>query len=455
MGIMVDSTPKLKRFLRHVSLKDATLHLIMRMVLAFIDHAGRMSCSQASCAVAVLPVHKAQLCRFLARPRWRAVRMNDAYRDLLLKREAASRGRFLLIVDGTAVTQQGKHTENTSHYGNRTRRPQRKKRYGRNKSAKKNCHLFTFALLITPSGVRIPFQRPFYTQAYCKARGLEHRSTADSAADLIDQLPLPPGADVVVLGDTAYDAKVVQDACARRNYLWIVPCNPERVLAGPPGARPKVRSLLKEWSKYRLTTVRFVPCRGKYVGYRRLSRYRIGPKIKAQTFYVYQEIRQVHSVGKVLLLFSTKESKLKKATPDEVKILMTNATHLSVSEVVELYTLRWQIEQFFKELKSTCGFHQYKFKKFEAVEGWVELAVTTVLYLEWYRAEQLAHCPGKAAQESWWQYQRLHGICQAIRLSTQEADLQYIAQRIETEGGTRKLKRLLRNRIPLEYREAA
>ena len=67
---------------------------------------------------------------------------------------------------------------------------------------------------------------------------------------------------------------------------------------------------------------------------------------------------------------------------------MTNATHLSVSEIVELYTLRWQIELFFKELKSTLGFHQNKFKTFEAVEGWGELTVTTVLYLKWYGGEQ-------------------------------------------------------------------
>ena len=32
-------------------------------------------------------------------------------------------------------------------------------------------------------------------------------STAEAAADLIRELPLPEGADVVVLGDTAYDAE--------------------------------------------------------------------------------------------------------------------------------------------------------------------------------------------------------------------------------------------------------
>jgi hypothetical protein len=36
-----------------------------------------------------------------------------------------------------------------------------------------------------------------------------------------------------------------------------------------------------------------------------------------------------------------------------------------------MYSLRWQIELVFKELKSTLGFAQYSFKKFLAVEAWV------------------------------------------------------------------------------------
>ena len=89
----------------------------------------------------------------------------------------------------------------------------------------------------------------------------------------------------------------------------------------------------------------------------------------------------VQRVGRVPLFFSTTKPNLKTATPDEVKILMTNATSLSVSEVVELYSLRWQIELFFQELKSTLGFAQYRFASFEAVKAWVEIALTTVLCL--------------------------------------------------------------------------
>ena len=161
---------------------------------------------------------------------------------------------------------------------------------------------------------------------------------------------------------------------------------PRAVLAGPKGQRPKVRSLLKDWSSWSRQTLRLAPGQGAYAVYRRLSRHRIGPKAKARTFYVHQERRRVHSVGEVRLVFSAKEKDLKTATPDDVKILMTNDQRLTVRDVIELYSLRWQIELFFKELKLTLGFHQYGFRDFEAVEGWVELALTTFLYLESYRA---------------------------------------------------------------------
>ena len=175
---------------------------------------------------------------------------------------------------------------------------------------------------------------------------------------------------MIVLGDTAYDAEVIHDACRDRSYSWIFPCNPERVLAGPKGQRPKVRSLLKDWSSWSRQTIRLAPGQGPYAVYRRLSPHRIGPKAKPRTYDVHQERRRVHSVGEVRLVFSTTKQNLKTATPDDVKILMTNDLRLSVRDVIEKYSLRWQIELFFKELKSTLGFHQYQFQNFEAVEGW-------------------------------------------------------------------------------------
>jgi len=111
----------------------------------------------------------------------------------------------------------------------------------------------------------------------------------------------------------------------------------------------------------------------------------------------------------------------------------------------------WSIELFFKELKSTLGMDQYRFRKFKAVEGWMDLAVLTMLYLEWYRVQQLAQRNLSEAERTWWQRQRTHGLCQAIRQRSQQADLDFIAERLQTDGGTRKLKRLVTQSIPREY----
>jgi Transposase DDE domain len=390
----------------------------------------------------------------LARPRWRKLDINSVLRQALLEREAAG-GPFVFIIDATLVSQAGKKTENTYSTGHRKRRPCKGRRYGKNKHVVKNCHSFTMGLLITPSGIRIPFSKPYHTHEYCEKTGRAHRTTAEAAADLIGELPLPEEARVIVLGDTAYDAEVIRGVCRDRRYSWIFPCNPERVLAGPKGQRPKVRSLLKDWSRWSRQTIRLAPGQGPYAAYRRLSPHRIGPKAKPRTYYVHQERQQVHSVGEVRLVFSTLKKDLQTATPDEVKILMTNDRRLPVRDVIELYSLRWQIELFFKELKSTLGFHQYQFQRFEPVEGWMELALTAFLYLEHYRAQQLRRRDLSDEAKRWWEQQRTYGLCQAVRLGSEKNELDYLADRLETPGGIRKLKQILRDSFPKDYRAAS
>jgi len=234
-----------------------------------------------------------------------------------------------------------------------------------------------------------------------------------------------------------------------------MPVNPERVYQGPRGQRPKVRSRLKDWTSLSLQTIRLRVSTGQYAPYRRLSKWRMGPKQKPRVYYAYQEKLEVRSVGRVQLVFSTTKPNLSTATPDDVKILMTNATHLSVRAVIELYSLRWQIELFFKELKSTLGFNQYRFQSFAAVRAWAEIAVTTVLFLEHQRAQRLLDRRSSAERRAWWAAQRLHGLCAAFRQECEGKELQYLSARLKTPGGIAKLQRLLAAATPPEFRSAA
>jgi len=133
---------------------------------------------------------------------------------------------------------------------------------------------------------------------------------------------------------------------------------------------------------------------------------------------------------------------------------MMNDFRLNVRDVVELYAIRWQIELFFKEIKSTLGFPQYRFQRFEAVEGWSQLALTAFLYLEWYRVEQLTRRDLSDEDKRWWRHQRTHGLCLAVRLASQRTELKYLADRLKTPGGIAKLRRLLSRCLPKEYRMA-
>ena len=455
MIIVSESARNLKTFIRHTQLKELALTMILRMVLTFIMHRGRMSCSSAAGSIASEPIHRGELTRFLARPRWQKHDFNEPLMRMLLAKEK-KRGKFIFIVDATMVTQAGKKTKNTYITGNRKRRKIKKGyRYNKKKTVFKKVHSFTFGLLITPSGIRIPMQIPHLTQEYCEETDREHLTTAQAAAQMVKTLPLDDDAEVIVLGDTAYESSVVEQACQEKGYTWVFPANPERVYEGPTGGRPKLRSRLKDWTSLSLKTIRLRASTGKYADYRRLSKWRVGPKMKTRVYYAYQEKRAVRNVGDVQLVFSTMKQNLKKATPDDVKILLTNATWLSVSEVLQLYSLRWQIELFFKELKSTLGFGQYSFIDFRAVEAWAKLAITTVLYLEYERIKHIQDRRLSEESRQWWQRQRLHGLCHAVRQASERDQLKYIEKRIKSPGGLKKLQRLLAISIPQEYRVAA
>lgn len=451
MVIFAEALSQLKGFLASTALSQAAQTMVQRFVVAFCLHAGRMSCLAAA-AIRSETCHRAQLARFLSQPRWKRVDLNRLLQKVLLESETEG-GLFVFIVDATLVSQSGQHVPNTHSTGNRKRRPQKGRRHGKQKRVQKRCHSFTMGLLITPKGVRIPWAMPYYTKEYCRQRGLEHRTTAELAAHMILALPIVPDpqTQVVVLGDTAYESEVVRKACQARGYTWIFPSNSERVFAGPKGERPKVRTALTDWSSWSHEPIEVHPASGPFAGYRRLSRYRMGPNVKSQRDTAHQETRQVHSLGEVRIVYSTKKRHLTVATPEDVKILLTNDTTRSLREILELYSLRWQVELFFKELKSSLGFAKSQFSDFACVEGWLTLALFAFFYLEKMRAEQLRRDDLSDKAKSWWRAQRTHGLCQALKSLSEQQELKCLSEHLESSEGIVQLRQILKTSYAPEY----
>ena len=447
--------PEIKGLFGSFSWKSLSGQYLLMIMLGFLNHRGRMSAQQAASAIVSCSRHRAGVTRFLLKHGQQLPWLRHQCARRLLKKGPGC-GRWVFIVDTTSVGHSGKRTENAFSTGNRKRRPRKGRRYSKYKHARRGCHSFVCGLLITPTGIRIPSFRSYYTREYCQKRKRDHRTQADLAAELIRQLPLPPAAELIVLGDTAFESKQVRAACEECGFHWIMPANPERVLAGPK-PRPKLWSLTKQFSSRQFAPLRLQPNQGPLVAMRRLSPCRQGSKIKPRTFYVHEERRAVHSIGETRIVFSTKQKPQpsKRLNRDETKILLTNAQHLSVAKIVELYLLRWQIELFFKELKSNLGMHQYRFRDFRCVEAWLDVCLIAFMYLEWIRVQRVGNGKLSRKQRQWWSCQRTYGLTSAVCQRIAETQILTIQRCTKTSYGIRKLKQLLRNAIPKEYQTAA
>ena len=137
------------------------------------------------------------------------------------------------------------------------------------------------------------------------------------------------------------------------------------------------------------------------------------------------------------------------------KVLMTNATDLEAAQVAELYTLRGQVELFFKELKSHLGLSQDRFREFVKVENRVQACRVTFVYLEWYRAEQLRRVAVPEREKGWWRGQRSHGLAQAVFREAEERDVAQLYRWSGTASGQRRLRRYLAQAQTRKRRKAS
>ena len=337
MVMVADSLPGLKRWTAGLGLRDSAKLLVIRMVVTFLLHAGRMSCLRAAGAVRCETRHRAQISRFLARPRWRKLDINSILRQKLLEQEASD-GLFLFLVDATLNSQAGKKTENTYSTGNRSGGPQRASLRQEETRSEELPQLHDGPLDHAFGHSDSVLQALLYARVLQEdGPGPPHHSRGGSRSD--PRIAAAGRAQVIVLGDTAYDSEAVQKACQDRSYSWIVPCNPERL------GRPEREAAEGAFALEGLVAV--VAADHQAGSGARLIR-RVSASVAASDRAESETAGVLRPSGKTTgalgrrgpLVFSTTQKDLPTATPDDVKILMTNDLRLSVCAVIELYSLR-------------------------------------------------------------------------------------------------------------------
>jgi len=429
---------------------------LARFVLACVLPKRRLTATLIASCMAGHKRHRSNVVRFLRHlPPSIAADWLEALFGNLLRGEPLD-GAWLFLLDQTYCGHQSSRLENsysTAHRGRRKTEENKDKRKKRKQQKQSYCHCFVMGLLLTPHGVRLPVWLPYYTKEYCAEYGRQYRTQPQIAALLIDQLRVPQDARVVVVGDTTFDAEPILAACGRRQFKWVVPMNYDRRLSGSE-PRVQIQSLAGKYTAEQYVPIRLTPGQGPYVAQRRAAACRVGPKAKTRTYWVHEERCDVHNVGKTRVLFSTSKEIVKGQPVKVQKILLSNDLERGIEDVIEIYYLRWQIELFFKELKSVFGLADYVFKGFREIEGWVNGCLLTFMYLEWYRLQMLEQTKDSPVERERWRRQRSHGLALAVQQDVQREDIRVMLEMSQTPEGLAQLQQLLREALPKEFRKA-
>ena len=425
-------------------------------------------------------VHAGTISRRLSNPLWTT---RDWYERLSHATSAAAdrderpltkkrKRRFYLIFDSTLHHTFGVCMGNTITLN--TRKDSRRKIT--------RHHLFVMGLLFTDTGVRIPLPRKsYYSKEYCNKHNRKYRTQNDLAVLMINDAPVPPDAEVIVLFDSAFDCDKIHRACRRRGFFEVFPIDPGRVEAEdaqPHSLRkdrtPVVAGTL-DWEEKEFTAIeldvkneahaeirrrhvdnhRVKKTRRKYVvAGRRLSLSKLGECLVVASYKENPDVELLENQSERWQDHRVEQANRRKSRHDHKKpsrwlgkVLACTVPGATAADAVELYELRWQIELFFRELKSRMQLGEYVLFDFRRVERYLDLILMGFLYLERRRLDELRRTGRRPVKND-----RRHHDRTTDRLRTLEADLlsfncQYIKERIGSRRGRTELMRKLETTV--------
>jgi hypothetical protein len=324
-------------------------------------------------------------------------------------------------------------------------------------------------LLLTAKGGRLPLPRKsYYTKVYCQKKRRRYRSLKDLAAAMIREVAVPGDVEVTVVYDSAFDAQQVHQAARQRGFREVFPIDPNRNLAGnsdSAGAGPRGQKVVhwtRTWQREAFTLLELQVHNEDHVFLRRRHGDNLRPKKTRRRYAVAARRATVSKLGDCLIVASYKEHPKVKLRAGEsadwwashtapvpydrqqrpqpkrwqAKVLACTDPTATARQVVEWYELRWQIETFFRELKSRMQLGGYVLMKFEAVERYLDLLLMGFLLLERQRLHdmQAAGPPAARGGEEWVQARTTDRL-RSLEALCDEWNAQVIERRTRTPGG--------------------
>jgi hypothetical protein len=287
------------------------------------------------------------------------------------------------------------------------------------------AHTFIQGLLITHTGMRIPLpRRTYYTRKYCWKHKKKYMKMTRLAALIIDTVKVPPLVRIVVVADEFFEGTVMDKACNEREFTYIVPIDKRRCCEDQYGKRTaqNLHRHGKSLDRKKLKKIVFKPYRERTA----LLRRRTGYDNKKRVYFAISEVQRVSGLGERTIVYSWKpRTKSRRWKSNWFKAFVSNAKDCNVATLIEYYELRWQIEIFFRELKSFMGLTDFTGGNFAAYERFVDMVLLAYLFLEWFRVQLLADSQSRKEQATL-QTSRTRSLLHVFQGEADAASVDYI-----------------------------
>ena len=297
----------------------------------------------------IFEVHESNFSRLLSGQQARSMSrscLNRAIRRRLskIKKEA----EIFLIIDATFTGRSGKKVENRHKF-----------RHG---GPFVEGHQFTnFVLMINDEVIPLA-SVPFYSKKYCKKIGIDYQTEIELVTHWIEDLPnsnlLPDEIfeNLHFLLDTGYDAKCIQNAIQDIKAKFTVGITCERNVNGLG-----VKEYFNRHRQISWKTIRVKVGNGHEEKGERKFRVRSAGRSHLKGF------------GEVNVVCSEKKSR--SAGKTSRKYIVTNNLKQSARKTVQIYSKRWMIETWHKEMKQNYGYGDCRGRKFSSVETHINFAL--------------------------------------------------------------------------------
>jgi len=270
--------------------------------------------------------------------------------------------KIVILIDATLQTRAGLHTDNVQRFNHG---------YGYVIG-----HQWTNIVLVL-NEVLIPLPPiPFYSKNYCREQQITYTTEHDRLVEYLTALnlerylgPYRPE-EVVVLMDSGYDVKKIQNTIRKHHWHFLCALKCDRSVKSPiqDATTPRSRGwtgiaqFFKDHRRLRWESIE-IPAQK--------------PTDTRMEFRVRQTRGSLKGVGQVQLVCS----ECKKRRHGRRKYLACSDLSVTPKHIVMGYRLRWKIEIFHKQIKQHLGFEDMAPTCFPSVETHVHLVYCAYMLL--------------------------------------------------------------------------